>query len=162
MTTNRYLNLSRYDLLHLPAHLVGGNRTDGLVKLLTDEEFLEHKVESSMVSQLISDLRLTIDTNTSASQWHGFLTLISNAISRDLDFIARHPSSLFQCLWNLCWWHDAPEALDHYLESKAYLSTSDISGKPCGPDLHSWMEEWRKKKETAPGFIWVREYRPPC
>lgn len=31
---------------------------------------------------------------------------IEEAIRRDIQFIDRHPTTLFQCMWGLCWWYD--------------------------------------------------------
>ena len=32
----------------------------------------------------------------------------------DIQFLARHPTTLFQCLWNRCWWYDCADAAAHY------------------------------------------------
>jgi hypothetical protein len=32
--------------------------------------------------------------------------LLEEAIRHDIHFIARHPTTLFQCLWNTWWWYD--------------------------------------------------------
>ena len=36
------------------------------------------------------------------------LELFEEAIRRDIHFTARHPTTLFQSMWNLCWWVTAP------------------------------------------------------
>lgn len=41
------------------------------------------------------------------------LELLQEAIRRDIHFIDRHPTTLFQCMWNSCWWYDCPEAAEH-------------------------------------------------
>lgn len=35
---------------------------------------------------------------------HRILGLFEEAIRRDIHFIAHHPTTLFQCMWNTCWW----------------------------------------------------------
>ena len=42
------------------------------------------------------------------------LALLDEAIRRDVHFLDRHPTALFQCMWNTCWWYDCPEAAGHY------------------------------------------------
>ena len=42
------------------------------------------------------------------------LRLLEQALRFDLHFLARHPTTLFQCLWNRCWWYDCPDAAAHY------------------------------------------------
>ena len=42
------------------------------------------------------------------------LRLLAKAMRCDIQFLARHPTTLFQCLWNRCWWYDCPEAAAHY------------------------------------------------
>jgi len=42
------------------------------------------------------------------------LRLLEEALRRDVHFISRHPTALFQCLWNRAWWYDCPEAAGHY------------------------------------------------
>ena len=41
------------------------------------------------------------------------LKLLDEALHRDAHFIDRHPTTLFQCLWNSCWWYDCPAADSH-------------------------------------------------
>ncbi len=161
MAANRFSNLSQYELTHLPAHLVGGQRIDDLIRLLTDEEFLEYKAESGMVLNLTDDLYLAITIVPHTSPHHQFIRLIHEAVSRDVDFIAQHPSTLFQCLWNSCWWYDTPEASDHYDLHTKVNSNESLPWQRPGSKLHTWMESWRNRKEQNLDFTWVRNYRPP-
>ena len=32
------------------------------------------------------------------------LGLLEEAVRRDIHFVALHPTTLFQCMWNLCCW----------------------------------------------------------
>jgi WD40 repeat protein len=82
------------------------------------------------------------------------LRLLKEASSRDANFIARHPSTLFQCLWNSCWWYDCPAAANHFEEDGA---RSKDEAK-----LYLLLESWRNKKECkTPNFVWLRSSRPP-
>src|SRR5262249_53348770 len=78
----------------------------------------------------------------------------------DTHFIARHPTTLFQCLWNTAWWYDCPEA------ERYYTWDGDAGNPPPwhrpGPKLSERLEGWRPAKEAAaPGLVWVRSWRPP-
>jgi hypothetical protein len=46
------------------------------------------------------------------------LSLLEEAIRRDIHFIARHPTTLFQCMWNTCWWYDCPQMAKNPLEAE--------------------------------------------
>ncbi|MFZ2955891.1 MAG: ankyrin repeat domain-containing protein [Candidatus Ozemobacteraceae bacterium] len=87
------------------------------------------------------------------------LALIEEALGRELHAISRHPTTLFQCLWNLCWWYDSPEALFHNhkgTESEKTLQpVAEISA------MYKLFEIWRAEKERkTPGFFWVKSLRP--
>jgi WD40 repeat protein len=84
------------------------------------------------------------------------INLIGRAVRWDQDFISRHPEALFQCLWNRCWWHDAPEALEFFEVPEGPNNPWNSSG----PRLSDWAETWRKEFESRPGATWVRSRRP--
>lgn len=46
------------------------------------------------------------------------LGLLREAVRRDIHFVARHPATIFQCMWNTCWWYDCPGAVKHDEESQ--------------------------------------------
>jgi WD40 repeat protein len=88
-----------------------------------------------------------------------FLALLDEALRRDAQFIDRHPTTLFQCLWSSCWWYDCPEAADLYEPP----DDGDVSppGR-CGPKLHRLLEWWRDvKRGWTDGFRWLRLLQPP-
>src|SRR5256885_7009789 len=83
------------------------------------------------------------------------LTLLDEAVRRDVHFLARHPTTLFQCLWNTCWWYDCPDAAQHYEEGRA-------PGQDAGVELHRLLERWgEEKRQRAPGLVWLRSLWPP-
>ncbi len=86
-----------------------------VVKLLTSLDCLEAKAEGGRTFDLAGELaRVTqrMPENDSARQ---LLRLLEQAIRGDIHFLVRHPTTLFQCLWNRCWWYDCPESAEHYL-----------------------------------------------
>jgi hypothetical protein len=90
---------------------------------------------------------------------HRMLGLLAEAIRRDIYFIDRHPTTLFQCMWNSCWWYDCPEAAEYYK-----VSDGDKSTPPWEQEcikLSAILGQWREAKGyIMPGFIWVRSLYP--
>jgi WD40 repeat protein len=78
-----------------------------------------------------------------------------------LHFIGRHPTTLLQCLWNLCWWYDCPEAAYHYDAAAPGAKPRPWHGD--GPKLFELLERWRREKQARqPNFVWLRSLRPPA
>lgn len=87
------------------------------------------------------------------------LGLLGEALRREVQFIDRHPTTFFQCLWNSCWWFDCPEAGQHY---QAPPGGWDAEGPPWERSvLAPLLQAWREAKEKAGPFVWVRSLRPP-
>jgi hypothetical protein len=91
------------------------------------------------------------------------IRLIEQALRSDLHFLARHPTTLFQCLWNRCWWYDCPEGAAHYEPpSDGWPSQGPPWLRPQADRVSALMESWRAvKEERTPGFVWLRSLRPP-
>lgn len=138
-----------------------GHQTDDAATLLTDLSFLEAKTEGDLALDLATDFRAAIDwleatTDSAARSLAHVLRLVHSALRRDLQFIARHPTALFQSLWNSCWWYDSPHASEHF------ASVDGPWNKP-GPKVSDLLTRWRAEKaESTPGFVWVRSMRPPA
>jgi WD40 repeat protein len=159
------LALSDYTRNHLPAHLIADKRWDALEVGLTNLAFLEAKCESAGVFALVADFAAALAGLPPGRPLGATLQRLDDAIRRDLHFIGRHPTTLFQCLWNLCWWYDCPEAEFHYtvLSKGDGASAAPPPWKREGPKLHALLESWRKEKQARqPNFIWVRSLRPPA
>jgi WD40 repeat protein len=157
------VRMSPYALAHLPAHLIESARWDDLAALLFDLSYLEAKAESGHVFDLAMNFTRSVERMPEAHPARRRLRLINQALRFDLHFLARHPTTLFQCLWNRCWWYDCPEAAAHY--------DPPASGWPAkGPPwsrlpsdrLSTLLEHWRAaRKRRTPGAIWLRSLRPP-
>jgi WD40 repeat protein len=152
-----------YGLRHRVAHLLSAARAGQAAELLLhDWRFLEAKAEAGLVFDVAGDFRDTAAALPAADERRRLLELLEEAIRRDVHFLARHPSALFQCLWNSCWWYDCPEAAAHY----------DLPAQRPGGQLWPWerrglklaelLDRWRAGKDNAtPGFVWLRSLRPP-
>jgi WD40 repeat protein len=128
-----------------------------LEDLLTDIFFLEAKTEAGLVFELAVDLAQGAEALPAGRPQSRVLRLLEEALRRDIHFIARHPTTLFQCMWNLCWWYDCPDAVAHFEEPG-----SDSSQAQAELGVHQLVEGWLKSKLCrCPGFLWIRSLRPP-
>lgn len=154
--TSRPVNLRKARELHWQLlHIEGWNE---LEQLLTDLSFLEAKAEAGMVFELATDFNVALKVIPDDRSGHRVLRLLEEAVGRDLHFLVDHPTTLFQCLWNTCWWYDNPEAAAHFVRP----SERALSNSPIAPTLRDLVENWRKEKESrTPGFRWIRSHRPP-
>ena len=115
--------------------------------LLTDICFLEAKNEAGLVCELAGDFAAAVSAlPENRPQWR-ILGLLEEALLRDIHFIARHWTTLFQCLWNSCWWYDCPEAANHYNRPEGGWPPGDPPWTQPGMKLHKLLEAWRNAKE---------------
>jgi len=84
-----------------------------------------------MISSLFQDFAAVLDAMPNGHQRRRILPLFDEALRRDVHFINRHPTTLFQCLWNSCRWYDCTEATRHY--------ETDTANKTSGPPSISFM-----------------------
>ena len=149
-----------YALRFGPHHVLDAGRLDAAHALFTDRAFLEAKVTSGGVFELLDDfaaaLRLTPDNHRTRRT----LEVLDEALRRNTQFIDRHPTALFQCLWNNCWWHDHPDAAQHYQAPEEGCPQDTTPWLQAGPKVHGLLERWREGIEAA-GRVWVRALRPP-
>jgi WD40 repeat protein len=119
--------------------LIEAQQWDTLEGILTDPDFLDAKVASGHVFALVADFADALAALPMQRPARHLMELLGRAIRRDAAFLAHHKHALFQCLWNLGWWHDQD-----------------------GDELSTLLETWRKSKDQRdPGFTWVRSLRPP-
>jgi len=113
-----------------------------------------------MIFELAFDFHNAVAAMPRDHPKHRMLELLEEAVRRDIHFIDRHPTALFQCMWNTCWWYDCPEAAKHYEEPEGGW-TESAPWRQSGVRSHHFMESWRSTREEAfPGFRWVRSLRP--
>ena len=107
-----------YYFTHLRHHLIAAGRASELAQLLHELRWLEAKNEVGLTFDLTADFADVMKGLPETDARLRNLRLLDEALRRDIHFIARHakdyPQGLFQCLWNNCWWYDAPEAAAHY------------------------------------------------
>jgi hypothetical protein len=116
-------------LSELVHHQIGGQLWDGVERTLTTLPFLEANVIAGRSSDLANVFAAALEPLSEDRPHHRILRLLDEALRRDIHFIARHaqdyPQSLFQCLWNSCWWYDSPEAAQHYASPPPGMARAD-------------------------------------
>jgi WD40 repeat protein len=142
----------------LPWQLIRSNQWDKLEKLFLSLDFLEAKTEGGFVFYLIHDFVETITLLDSKRSNHKLLRLLLEAIRRDVHFIAKQPTVLFQCLWNTCWWFDNPESEKYYdvvLERAPW--------NQAGNKLYQLLESFKVNKVNESNSIgWICSLIPPA
>lgn len=119
-----------------------------------------------MIFELVNDFSDVLAVMPADHPRRRMLRLLEEAIRRDAHFIVRHPTTMFQCMWNTCWWYDCPEAADHYdLPTCGWLARADESSWPQSGDdkFCRLLERWRAARDLAvPRALWLRSVRPPA
>ncbi len=155
--------------LEVPFHLMHAGMWSALTTTLEDIFFLEAKVGHGLAFDLVGDFTSAMLQLPRDHPEHRILSLLGEALRRDIRFISQHasdyPQAFFQCFWNSCWWYDSPEAAKHYFEPKGELTNESTKNHPWlyrGSKLSKLLEDWRDKKEAREcGFVWLRSLRPP-
>lgn len=116
-----------------------------------------------MIFELARNFHNALAAMPAAHSRRRTLLLLDEAIRRDIHFIDRHPITLFQCMWNTCWWYDCPDAAAHPTEPRGSGTTPDASGAGVGArGLYTFLTLWRSAREQAvPPSPWLRSLRPP-
>ncbi|HEY7391915.1 MAG TPA: hypothetical protein VH640_25585, partial [Bryobacteraceae bacterium] len=114
-----------------------------------------------MIFELRRDIADVLEAIPGEHPRRRILKLLDEAFRLDVHFIARHPTTLFQCLWNRCWWYDCPASGHHYIPPRHGWSGETPPWQRSGPKVSALVERWRDAKEAvSPGFHWVRSLRP--
>ncbi len=150
----RRANVRKAD--ELPWLLARTGRVEALAALLEELSFLEAKAAAGLTFDLLDDFGEAVARLPPEHSRRSVLALVDEALRFDVHAVVRRPSSLFQCLWNRCWWHDCPAAAAH--GSSPAGPPSDDAG-----ELSRLLERWRRDLESrSPGRLWLRSRRPPA
>src|SRR5439155_18072644 len=102
-----------------------------------------------MIFDLVQDFAAVLDAMPAEHMRRSILKLLDEALRRDVHFIDRHPTTLFQCLWNSCWWYDCPEAAEHYADSGEDPRAESLLTGSSDAKLSALLEVWRAAKVNA-------------
>lgn len=159
--TSRPANIRKVD--ELPWQRLHARQGAEIVKLWSELPFLEAKAEAGLAHELVTDFAEAIHSLPPDHAAVRRMRLLHKALRRDLNFIAEHPTALFQSVWNLCWWYDTPQAAAHYEPPPNPSDRGRAPWERAGPKLSALLESWWKLKQSmTPGFRWVRSVRPPA
>jgi len=136
---------------------------DSLTSTLEDIFFLEAKVKCGMIFMLANEFHRTLVDIPIEHSHYKIISLLNEALLRDIHFIDRHskdyPQALFQCLYNSCCWYDGPDASDQYIQNETNHNTSPENKKEV--KIHKLMDQWYKEwSYTNKNLTWVRSLRP--
>lgn len=116
-----------------------------------------------MIYGLANDFHDVLLLLPSKHRYHSLLRLIQEGLNGSVFGVNRHPTTLFQSLWNVCWWFDCPESEHHYEEPKDGWPKGMPPWSQDGPKLHRLLEAWRAAIQgVAPSRRWLRSLRPPA
>lgn len=146
-----------YALTHRIDHLLAARRAEEAGSLLLTPRFLELKVQGGRGHELPGEMVRVAAALPSTHERREALELVAEALRHDLRLITSHPTTLFQCLWNRLWWHDAPGAADHYEPLTEDQTPPWVRPGPF--PLHAWVEKWRATR--PPEAPWLRSVLPP-
>jgi len=150
-----------YLIKHFCSHLIELNDENRLYKILTDIFYLEKKCKAASVHELAKEFIRSADLVKDPVK-KNFLDLIGKALKADINLIARHPETVFQCIYNKCWWYDNQDVEGHYEEPQNGWRKTNPPWKRESEKLYKLMEKWKEEKENkTPGFLWLRTHRPP-
>ncbi len=134
-----------------------------LTDLMRDLHWLESKAEAGYVFDIAMDFTRTLEAIPADHPARTNLRLLEQALRTDLHFLSQHPTTLFQCLWNLAWWYDAPESAVHCPPPVGCWPHGSMPwDRPASERLSTLLSSWRAAKESrSPGFIWLRALPAP-
>src|SRR3954467_9993709 len=100
-----------------------------------------------MIFELVHDFADVLEAMPESHPRRRILALLDEALRRDVHFIDRHPTTLFQCLWNTCWWYDTPEAAEHY-DPQSVSPQGTLPPWQCpGEKVSALAERWRAGRD---------------
>lgn len=112
-----------------------------------------------MIFELLNDTLDTINSMPFAFDKRRLLVLLSRAITNELQFIHRHPTFLFQSVWNGLRWYDGEHVERFFVNLEGRFSPDDEPEEPIG---FNFVERWKTQKSAAiPGIIWIERVTPP-
>lgn len=141
-----------YQLIRAAVGSGASSAWDEVADLLTNLYFLEARAEGGDLAELHDDLHTAVAHLPAEHPRARAVRAVRVAIDRHHRFLTRHPTLLFQCLYNTIAWADSPEPPNAAAAGKA--------GKPG--ELTQLADRWRTlKRRLQPQFTWARALRPP-
>lgn len=136
-----------FALRYLVANALACRRWSNVEEALTALPYLETKARAGLIEELIEEFDRACDLlPPERSAWH-LVHLLRQGLRRHAQFLSRHPASVFQCLWNACWWADDLTA-DRRRQAPPRRRRRS---------MRRLLERWRgHKRRRAPEHCWMR------
>ncbi|WP_372369741.1 DUF4062 domain-containing protein [Candidatus Uabimicrobium sp. HlEnr_7] len=155
-------------LLEIPYQLLWAEQYELLLRTFADIHFLEAKCSQNMVADLDYNLQMAIDGEAASIPQdleveiapkvvmsRSILSLLRRILQMDIQFLSHYGQHLLQSLWNRGFWHDSPEAKDHY------CAVNEGPWDKQEPKLHTVVSYWREQKQLSGNkCAWVQSLRP--
>jgi len=131
---------------------------------LTDIAHLEREAAAGRLGALLDRFSHTLAAVPVGDPRRSVLASLHEALRVDAAFLGRHPSALFQCLFNRCSWIEDPRTAHFYdppppgAPPWSPPREAPPSGRLLAPILAAWLDA---KERADPGFFWLRSLRPP-
>ncbi len=123
-----------------------------------DGPLLEAKMAVGLQDELYGEL--TRLWEKADSQDGALIAGVLEGMAADWAVLRRHPGSLFQCLWNRCWWTGRETTADPLRAAASALSAPVTPGSSA--TLGEFMERWLSDRERQrPGEFWMCRTAPP-
>ncbi len=113
-----------------------------------------------MIFSLVQDFADALAAMPAEHPRRRILKLLDEAIRRDVHFIDRHPTTLFQCVWNSGSWYDDPRVQMHYSQSAEPLKEEYerwYAAPPDDPATEALIPDCLEKQKLAFFRGWVRQ-----
>ncbi len=111
-----------------------------------------------MISNLIGDIQATLEIMPSGHRQYQAVSLVADALNQNANFVSRHPTVLFQNLWNALWWYDCPQLKHHSDPTDQDASNTPMLKSPLYLMAGRWLLQCKRVNATE--SYWVRGLRP--
>jgi WD40 repeat protein len=139
------------------AELIAAGEWDRIAQRLCTLEYVHSKADAGGIFDLIAEYQAAAAAIPSSHPASEILPVIAASLCRNGTFISKHPSAVFQCLWNTCWWHDCADLRDF---SGAFQRSppQHVESSAQGGPVSRLLESWRAENKSA----WLRSLLPPA
>jgi hypothetical protein len=151
---NDWRRCDEYGLRYLTAHLAEQSEYLKLVDLVCDPTYLEAKAESNLIFDLVEDLSTAIANLPRDDERSDVISALQTTLRYDIHFVQRHPTTLFQSVWNRVWGHMVEDTCSHYEDASPGDAQTSQGSLPPSLPLNRFLASWRAFKEKEePDFF---------
>ena len=147
-------------ILNLPYHLTEAGMADDLCELLTEFEFLQHKVSNTLPQSLIEDYDLALQPHIKiVEQTKNELKLLQSFFQLSSDILAEHKTQLVEQLWGRLQNFETPKIIEILKRAK---QSKTVWLRPLVPSLAHPGGNLIRTLTGHNFFIWAVATIPNC